>query len=134
MLKRKLFFSAANSRSRIMTDLKSQMEETVEGLNASPKAKHLMEAFARRISISDTRLQFSFEIEEGAASLGKRSQDDCDLAIVIHDTDSFGLVLGGTLDITHPVARGQLVVEHGKLSDLILLSRILVASQKGKKK
>ncbi len=113
-----------------------EMAAIVTLLNGSPAARNLMEAFPRVIQFSVAREggPFFVRIENGAIALHDGTPNDADLIVDVADGPRFIQVLGGSLDISHPVAEGKLTVERGKLSEMILLNRILAAGQKGKKK
>jgi putative sterol carrier protein len=45
--------------------------------------------------------------------------------VVSGDTKEFAKVVRGEIDVTHPIARGQLIIKKGKVSEMTLLNRIL---------
>lgn len=113
-----------------------EMAAIVPRLNASPAARNLMEAFPRTIefTIPSEQSRFFVRIEGGQITLHDNFPNNSDLVVIVSDGPRFIHVLRGGLDISHPVAEGRLTVERGRLSEMILLNRILAVAQKGKSK
>src|SRR3989304_3018302 len=97
-------------------------------LNESRTAKNLMEVFPRTIqfSLQGEESPFFLTISGGQMSVAKGVSDKADL-VVAGDTREFAKVVQGKLDVTHPVARGHITVEKGKVSEMPLLNWILWA-------
>jgi len=97
-------------------------------LNESRTAKNLMEVFPRTIqfSLQGEESPFFLTISGGQMSVAKGVSDKADL-VVAGDTREFAKVVQGTLDVTHPIARGHITIEKGKVSEMTLLNRILWA-------
>jgi len=100
-------------------------------LNESRTAKNLMEVFPRTIqfSLQGEESPFFLTISGGQMSVAKGVSDKADL-VVAGDTREFAKVVQGKLDVTHPVARGHITVEKGKVSEMTLLNRILWAANR----
>lgn len=113
-----------------------EMEAIVSLLNASSAARNLMEAFPRVIefTVPVEQSRFFIRIEDGQIALHDDFPNNPDLIVTVRDGPRFVQVLRGDLDISHPVAEGRLTVGHGKLSEMILLNRILAVAQKGRPK
>ena len=101
-------------------------------LNETRSAKNLMEAFPRTIEfdLKGEEGKFHLKIDAGKMSIVKGASKDADLAVA-GDTLEFAKVARGKIDVTHPIAHGHLTVTKGKMSELTLLNRIIVARDKG---
>jgi putative sterol carrier protein len=107
----------------------------VPKLNASPAARNLMGAFPRVIQfgVQGEGPPFCIRIENGTIELQDTIPNRPQLVVHVLHGKKFLDVLRGRLDISHTFASGDLTVEHGKASEMILLNRILAAAQKGAK-
>lgn len=112
-----------------------EVTNLVPKLNASAAARNLMEAFPRVIqfTVSGEGAPFCIRIADGAIELQDAIPNDPQLFVRVLDGERFLKVLRGHIDISHTFAAGQLIVERGKASEMILLNRILAAAQKGTK-
>lgn len=95
-------------------------------LNNSKRAGHLMEAFPRTIkfALHGEEGPFSISFRDGRASLFREDRDDADI-VVSGSSEAFAKVLSDNVDVSHPIARGDLVVDRGKVSEMTILNRIL---------
>ena len=101
-------------------------------LNESKAARNLMESFPRTVQLNlhgeGKTLHFTFE----GGRMSVREGDAAAPHIVVSgDTKEFARVVKGEVDISHPIARGKLRVEKGKVSDMTLLNRILWVTKRG---
>ncbi|MCC6304315.1 MAG: AMP-binding protein [Rhodobacteraceae bacterium] len=101
-------------------------------LNASAPARHLMAAFPKVIEVAVIGDAGPFRVvfRDGAVEVRHGGEAPPDLALTIERGGRFREVLKGGLDITHTLASGELTVTSGKVNDLILFNRIIVAGLK----
>lgn len=100
-------------------------------LNSSAQARYLMAAFSRTMKVCVAGEDpFFVSIRDGAMQITPTSDVKEDLCLRIEREGRFREVLSGILDITHTLASGELVVEHGVVTDLILFNRIIMAGLK----
>lgn len=110
---------------------RQEMGAIAERLNASPAARHLMEAFARVIGLDIAgETPFFVRIEEGWMHIHDGVPNDPDLIVEIAAAGRFVEVLRGAVDVTHPIAEGVIILRRGRVSEMILLNRIFAAGQK----
>ena len=119
-----------------MHSMYEDMAEIASKMNANPRAVHLMEVFPRvvQFSVSEEDDQFFVRIENSRIELYESTANDPDLVVRILNAAQFREVLHGKLDISHAFAQGNLTVQRGKLSEMILFSRIVSVAQRGKVK
>lgn len=108
-----------------------EAQELASRLNESPKARDLMEAFPRTIQfdLNGEESKFFMTIEGGRMAIAKGVSEKADI-VIIGNTEEFAKVVRGKLDVTHPIARGQITVTKGKVSEMTLLNRILWAIER----
>ena len=107
------------------------MERLVPRLNASRSAKNLMEAFPKIIQfdLKGEEGSFFITISGGQMTVTRGAPEKADI-LVVGDSEEFAKVAGGNLDVTHPIARGHITIEKGKISEMTLLNRILWAAER----
>jgi putative sterol carrier protein len=95
-----------------------EMEELAHRLNESHKARNLMEAYPRTIQfdLKGEESKFFVTIEKGLMTISKGVSEKADL-VIAGDTKEFAKVARGKLDLTHPIARGQITITKGKVSE-----------------
>jgi len=100
-------------------------------LNESRKAQDLMAAFPRTIQfdLKGESGPFYMTIEGGRMSIRTGVPAKTDL-LVAGESNAFAEVVRGKLDVSHTLARGQIVIEKGKVSEMTLLNRILVTTER----
>jgi putative sterol carrier protein len=100
-------------------------------LNENRTAKNLMEVFPRTIqfNLQGEEGPFFLTISGGQMAVAKGVSDKAEL-VVAGDTREFAKVVQGGLDVTHPIARGHITIERGKVSEMTLLNRILWAANR----
>ena len=100
-------------------------------LNESRSARNLMEAFPRTIQfdLEGEESKFYMTIEGGRMAITKGVPEKADIMIV-GDTAEFVKVVRGKIDVSHLIARGHVTIEKGKVSEMILLNRILWATER----
>lgn len=101
-------------------------------LNESRSARNLMDAFPRTVQLE---LQGEGNVLHIAIAGGRMAVRDgpapgADI-VVSGDTREFARVVKGEIDVSHPIARGKLRVQKGKVSDMTLLNRILWVTKRG---
>jgi putative sterol carrier protein len=111
-----------------MGETLSEFKKIIPILNSSPKARNLMEAFPRVIQfeLDGEERQFFITIKNGQMDLKEGVFDNCDI-LVKGNTKEFAKVVEGKVDVTHPIAQGHITINKGKVSEMTLLNRILVA-------
>lgn len=109
----------------------SEMTKIIPMINATPKTKDLMEAFPKTIQfeLDGEESSFLITIQGGQMKLTQGISEKADI-VVTGDTKEFAKVVRGKVDVTHPIARGQITVKKGKISDMTLLNRILWAIER----
>src|SRR5690554_2759957 len=105
-----------------------ELEQLAERLNTSRRARRLMGAFTRRIRIEFQNGESATIVySDGQMSLTEEGTGEEHLVLRVSDGGRLPDVLRGTLDITHILASGELQATRGKVTDLILWNRIIVA-------
>jgi putative sterol carrier protein len=114
-----------------MGETYSEMIRIIPRLNESLKARNLMEAFPRTIQfdLEGEESKFYTTIEGGRMTITKGVPEKADI-VIVGDTKEFAKVVGGKLDVTHPIACGHITVTKGKVSEMTLLNRILWATER----
>jgi putative sterol carrier protein len=110
----------------------SELGTLVPKLNGHRLAKNLMEVFPRKIEfdLQGEEGPFVVSIQNGQIAVSKGATDKADL-VVAGDSAEFAKVVRGKVDVSHPIARGQITIEKGKVSEMTLLNRILWSVQRG---
>ena len=111
-----------------MGETKDALKEIIPILNSNPRSVDLMGAFTRviRFDLDGEKGKFFMTIRKGRMALPKTVSKKVDI-VVSGDTKEFARVVRGEIDVTHPIARGQLTITKGKVSEMTLLNRILWA-------
>jgi len=100
-------------------------------LNENRGARSLMEAFPKTIRVEaddGSSLNISFASGRMAVAQGPGGEPDI---IVQTQPLEFARVVRGELDYSHLMAHGTLRVTKGKVSDMVLLNRILWITKRG---
>jgi putative sterol carrier protein len=115
-----------------MKETQNELGRAVALLNESKSARNLMDAFPRTVqfNLEGEGQKLHIVIEGGRIALHEGAAAAADI-VVAGDTREFARVVKGELDVSHPIARGKLRVEKGKVSEMTLLNRILVAAKRG---
>jgi putative sterol carrier protein len=115
-----------------MNETRDQLIIAVAQLNESKGARNLMESFPRtvQLNLQGEGKTLHITIENGRIAMREGDAAEPHL-VVTGDTKEFARVVKGELDISHPIARGKLRVEKGKVSEMTLLNRILWAAKRG---
>lgn len=115
-----------------MNETRDQLIIAVSHLNESKAARNLMESFPRtvQLNLDGEGKTLHITIESGRIAVREGNAAEPHL-VVTGDTNEFARVVKGELDVSHPIARGKLRVEKGKVSDMTLLNRILWANKHG---
>ena len=103
----------------------------VPRLNESRSGRSLMEVFPRTIQfrLDDPAGPFYLRIADGQATLAKGIAPNIDLEVA-GKSEEFARVITDRVDVTWPIARGDITVEKGRVSELTLLNRILWAVER----
>ena len=114
-----------------MGETVQEMEQLVPRLNGSRSARNLMEAFPKTIQfdLQGEEGSFFITITGGQMTMTRGVPEKADI-LVVGDTGEFAKVVRGKLDVTHPIARGHITIEKGKISEMTLLNRIIVATER----
>jgi putative sterol carrier protein len=109
-----------------MGETKDALKEIIPILNNNPRSADLMGAFTRVIQfdLDGEKGKFLMTVRKGRMALPKTVSKKVDI-VVSGDTKEFAKVVRGEIDVTHPIARGQLIIKKGKVSEMTLLNRIL---------
>ncbi|MDB4443957.1 SCP2 sterol-binding domain-containing protein [bacterium] len=109
-----------------MAEAKKKTEEIVPLLNASPKAKKLMEVWPRvvELDLEGEEKPFFLVIEEGRAAVEASVEKAVDM-VISGSAKAFMDVMAGKKDVTYPIAHGELKLAKEKIPDIIAFSRIL---------
>ncbi len=107
---------------------RSELERVIPALNASPRAKNLMEAWPRivQFDLEGEAGPFHIIVDKGQMKLGAGVHKAPNI-VVAGDTAEFANVILGKKDITHPLLFGQLRLTQGKNMEMITFARILAA-------
>ena len=100
-------------------------------LNESRSARNLMEAFPRTLQfdLKGEAGPFHVTIEGGKMSIKEGVPEKADF-LVVGDSAEFAKVVRGKLDVSHTLARGHAKIEKGRVSEMTLFNRILVATER----
>ncbi len=115
-----------------MNETQNELRKAVALLNENRTARNLMEAFPKtvQLNLEGEGRELHIAIEGGRIGLREGAAANADI-VVTGDTKEFARVVRGELDVSHPIARGKLCVEKGKVSEMTLLNRILWATKRG---
>jgi len=115
-----------------MNETRDQLVLALAQLNESKGARHLMESFPRtvQLNLQGEGRNLHITIEGGRITL-REGDAAAPHLVVTGDTKEFARVVKGEVDVSHPIARGKLRVEKGKVSEMTLLNRILWATKRG---
>lgn len=115
-----------------MNETRDALRAAASVLNESRSARNLMDAFPKTVQLElrgeGQALHIGFA--GGRMAVGEGAAPDPDI-VVTGDAQEFTRVVNGSYDISHPIARGKLRVQKGKVSDMTLLNRILWARKRG---
>lgn len=112
---------------------KEELTKTMALVNESSRARRMMDSWSGTIQfeLQGEAGPFHITVANGRMGLQDGSHEN-PWMVISGEGDSFAKVASGRLDITHPIAKGQLRVVKGKVLDTIYLSRtILAAFRKG---
>jgi len=110
---------------------KDELNRVMPVANSSSTARNLMEAFPRTIELrlEGEESPFFLTIQQGQMSLTQNAAGQPDI-VLVGDSAAFARVVRDEIDVTHPIARGELVVEKGKVSEMTLLNRVFTVAHK----
>jgi len=111
--------------------LYEDLSALAQQLNDNRGARSLMEAFPKTIRVETddgSALSISFVGGRMAVAQGPGGEPDI---IVQTQPLAFARVVRGELDYSHLMAHGTLRVTKGKVSDMVLLNRILWITKRG---
>lgn len=113
-----------------MGQAREELVKIIPILNGARKAQELMKIFSRKIQfdLAGEETSFRLEIEKGQMKLAEGPSGEAGI-IVTGDAQEFARVISAGVDVTHPIARGRLVITKGKISEMTLLNRILWATK-----
>ena len=115
-----------------MNETRDQLVIAMAQLNESRAAQNLMESFPRTVQLNLQGEGKSLHVSFDGGRMAVREGDAAAPHIVVTgDTREFARVVRGEIDVSHPIARGQLRIEKGKVSDMTLLNRILAMTKRG---
>ena len=114
-----------------MGETLNEMTGLAERLNKSRPAQNLMEAFPRTIQfdLKGEEGSFYITIAGGQMTITRGVPEKADI-LVAGESREFAKVARGKVDVTHPIAHGHITIEKGKVSEMTLLNRILVAAER----
>ncbi len=97
---------------------------------ANPRAQRAAETWfaAIQFEVSGERGPLHLTIDQGRLSVGEGLHVKPDI-VVAGKGAALVPVLAGTVDITHPIARGDLRIVRGSYMELINLSRVALAAR-----
>ena len=103
----------------------------VPRLNESRTARTLMEVFPKttQFRLDGEEGPYYLAIAEGRATLARGVAPKVDIEVA-GSSRAFARVITEKVDVTWPIAEGQVTVEQGKISELTLLNRILGAADR----
>ncbi len=109
-----------------MGQTKEEFLKIIPVLNGAKKAAGLMKLFSRKIrfELAGEEKAFTLEIDKGQMKLAENGAGEADI-VVTGDGNAFARVISAGVDVTHPIARGQISITKGKISEMTLLNRIL---------
>lgn len=114
-----------------MEETREQLTRVIPTINNSSLARDLMEVFPRTIEfrLDGEQRPFFVTIDQSQMSITEEASREPDL-IVVGDTRGFARVVRREIDVTHLIARGELIVTKGRVSEMTLLNRILWATRR----
>lgn len=115
-----------------MGETKDAFKEIIPIINNNQRSIDLMGAFTRIIQfdLDGEKGKFFITIKKSKMALPKNVSKKADI-VVSGDSREFARVVRGEIDVTHLIARGQITVRKGKVSEMTLLNRILWAIKGG---
>ena len=109
-----------------MGQTKEELRKIIPVLNGAKKSSDLMKLFTRKIrfELAGEEKAFNLDIDKGQMKLTENGAGESDI-VVTGDGNAFARVISAGVDVTHPIARGQIRITKGKISEMTLLNRIL---------
>lgn len=115
-----------------MNETRDALTAAAAFLNESRAARNLMDAFPKTVQLELQGEGSVLHLAIAGGSMAVRKGEAAGADIVVSgDTREFARVVKGDYDISHPIARGKLRVQKGKVSDMTLLNRIFSVSKRG---
>lgn len=116
-----------------MAEAKSKTEKIVPLLNASSRAKELMEVWPRvlKLDLEGEEKPFYLVIDNGRAAVEESVDKPVDI-VISGSNKAFIDVMGGRKDVTYTIAHGELKLAKEKIPDIIAFSRILRTTERRK--
>jgi putative sterol carrier protein len=107
---------------------KTALEELLPLVNSSRSAKELMGAFPRTIKfeLDGEKKPIYMVITQQQMAVAESIAGEADI-VAAGDGAELSRVIRGEIDITHLIARGDLTIKKGKISEMTLLNRILLS-------
>ena len=114
-----------------MGEAKNEIKRVIPLFDDNPKAKEIMDGWPRTVlfELEGEETPFYISVREGRISLGDGMPGEVDI-LVKGKSKELARVVRRERDITHPIAEAGLWVDKGKLSQLIILDRILAAAKR----
>ncbi len=114
-----------------MGEAKNEIKRVIPLFDDNPKAKEIMDGWPRTVlfELEGEETPFYISVRDGRISIGEGTPTEVDI-LVKGKSKEFARVVRRERDITHPIAEAVLWVEKGKLSQLIILDRILAAAKR----
>jgi len=113
-------------------ETKNELMKRIPVMNGNPRAKQLLEVWPRKVQFElDGEAPFYINIEKGTITGSDGSIQNPDI-IMTGNSPIIARVIRGEVDITHPLAHGELVLRKGKVKDLLTFSRVLAIIKKDK--
>ena len=111
-----------------MGKAKTALEELLPLVNSNRSAKELMGAFHRKIQfeLDDEKKPMNMVIAQQQMAMAESIAGEADI-VATGDGAELARVIRGEIDITHLIARGNLFIKKGKISEMTLLNRILLS-------
>jgi putative sterol carrier protein len=111
-------------------ETKNELMKRIPDMNANPRAKQLLEVWPRKVQFElDGEKPFYVNFEKGAVTGGDGTIENPDI-VMNGNSPIIARVIRGEVDITHPIAHGELSLKKGKIKDLLTFSRVLAIIKK----
>ena len=117
-----------------MGEAKEEFNKVLPMFEDNPWAKEIMDGWPRTVlfELDSEESPFYIAVRDGKMSLGDGVPGEVDI-LVRGQSREFTRVLRRERDITHPIAEATIRIDKGKVSELVILDRILATSKRKRK-
>ncbi len=111
-----------------MSEARRELEKVIELINNTPKAKAVFESenwlYSIQFKLDGEDQPFYLEIKDGIGKVIAGEKSDADM-LITGDNQSIVRTSRGKGDFTHGISREEIIVEKGKVFEVLRVSRAI---------